>query len=228
MPLEQAYNALPAVGYFTNGGVGATGLTVLVDVWVWPAGAQLVTGAAATEIGGGNYGYTLSANLVTTEALYIFKFRTAGTADQAQVEGVWAVNKAGVEYLNGSNISLTVIAPVAVGGDVEIIQGDGYLDAQGRALAWETSEADQWPDLTTATAPTFYAKNLVTGALFNKTGTVVTPSGANKRVRVELTTTETAVLADKYRIWFEVTLNLQIVTLLDAQMNVQRDERVIG
>lgn len=228
MALEQAYNALPAVGYFTNGGVGATGLTVLVDVWVWPNGTQLVNGAAATEIGGGNYGYTLPANLVTTEALYIFKFRTAGTADQAQVEGVWSVNKAGVEYLNGSNISLTVLSPVALGGDVDIIQGDAYLVAHGRELAWETSDASQWPDLADATAPTFYAKNLVTGELFSKTGVVDVPSGANKRVYVELTSTESATIADKYHIWFQVTKGSGIVTLLDAQMNVQRDERVIG
>jgi hypothetical protein len=228
MMLEQRYNPLPAVGYFTNGGIGATGLTVLVDVWAWPNGTQLVNGAAATEIGGGNYGYVLSSSLVTTEALYIFKFRTTGEADQPQVEGCWAVNKAGIEYLSGSNISLTVIAPVAVGGDVDIIQGDAYTAALERALEWETSDADQWPDLTTATNPTFYAKNLVTGEVFSKAGTIPTPSGANKRVRVELTSTESATLADKYRIWFQVTLATEIVTLLDAQMNVKRDERVIG
>mgnify|MGYP001562334102 CR=1 FL=1 len=91
--LLKATEAAELVGYFVASGLGATGLTVTVDVWRrQPAGAwtEIVTGASATQIGDGGYEYQLSGASVTAGASYFYVFKTAGTADQKHVAGYCA------------------------------------------------------------------------------------------------------------------------------------------
>ncbi len=72
---------------FLDGGAGATGLTVTVDVF--ENGAQIVSAASATALDAtdapGVYTYTLATSYVDAEGVYLFRFNTAGTVDQTDV-----------------------------------------------------------------------------------------------------------------------------------------------
>jgi hypothetical protein len=120
------------------------------------------------------------------------------------------------------NGTVTVVSPVASGGEASVYQGDDYANADGRALAWSSNG---WPDLTSATI--LFMVRAQTGALFSKAGTVVSAGGATQTVRVELTATETAAL----QAWpAESTLRLRATlasggaaTLVDSTLSVIED-----
>jgi hypothetical protein len=97
--VEQIGQAVTFYAFFQASGLGATGLTVTVDVWN-PAGTQIVTGGSATAIGGGFYKYTLASGSVTAAGGYLCVFKTAGTADQQHVPSFWAVGSVWVEHLD--------------------------------------------------------------------------------------------------------------------------------
>lgn len=86
---------------------------------------------------------------------------------------------------------VSVAAPVALSGDVTLYKGDDYYAADDAALEWTDANA-RWPDLTGATA-TFLVRS-PSGSVFSKAATIVTPSGTGKKIRVELTAGETALL----------------------------------
>ena len=96
--LDQTGNTLVFDAFFTASGLGATGLTVTVDVWN-PAGSRVVTGGTATEIGDGLYTYTFSG-ATSTAGNYRAVFKTSGTADQPQVAALWIAGKAWVQNLD--------------------------------------------------------------------------------------------------------------------------------
>lgn len=99
--IEQIGTAIRFAAHFTAAKVGATGLAdVTVDVWN-PAGAQVVTDGAATEVGGGLYVYTYATP--STEGVHLALFKTAdGTVDLQHVPAAWAVGVAGVESLDAA------------------------------------------------------------------------------------------------------------------------------
>lgn len=83
--------ALPFTFYFTASQLGKTGLTVTVDVYN-PAGTLIVSGAAATAIGGGLYRYTLAGASVTTYGAYVAIGKTTDvTVDVREVPSEWVV-----------------------------------------------------------------------------------------------------------------------------------------
>ncbi|MCB9172340.1 MAG: hypothetical protein H6637_05390 [Ardenticatenales bacterium] len=84
--------------FFTNAGVGATGLTVTVDVY--RGATEIVTGGSAIEIGDGLYTYTLASGSVTNANHYRAVFKTAGTADQKHVPALWVVGSEWVERVD--------------------------------------------------------------------------------------------------------------------------------
>ena len=95
--IEQISNSVKFMAFFLASKVGATGLTVTVDVYN-PAGSLVVTAAAATAIGGGLYAYTLTST--PTEGEYIAIFKTAATTVDAQhIPSLWVVGRSGVENL---------------------------------------------------------------------------------------------------------------------------------
>ncbi|MBK8023528.1 MAG: hypothetical protein IPK19_19365 [Chloroflexi bacterium] len=97
--LEQVGNAITFLAFYTAEGVGADGLAVTVDVR--RGSATVISGAAAAEIGGGLYSYTLASGSVTNEALYTAVFKTTSTAvDQKHLPALWAVGAAGIEHLD--------------------------------------------------------------------------------------------------------------------------------
>src|SRR5689334_17056545 len=103
--------AIGADAAFTNGGLGATGLTVTCDVYDH-ADTKVVTAGACTEIGGGLYRYTLTSNLNTGLGRYRFVFKTSGTADRqhqfAEVFTVAWLTAAGGTVLAASQGTVTM------------------------------------------------------------------------------------------------------------------------
>jgi len=73
---------LPA--YFTASGLGATGLTVTVDVYRLSDNTEVITDGATTEIGGGGYFYSFTGQI--DNYFYVFK-TAAANVDQLQVAG---------------------------------------------------------------------------------------------------------------------------------------------
>lgn len=78
-----------------------------------------------------------------------------------------------------------MVSPVTAAGDIDIVHGDDFADADGLALDW-IEPSTGWPVLTGATIE-------LTSGGFTKAGTVVDPTGT-KKVRVELTAAESATL----------------------------------
>lgn len=78
---------------FINNAVGATGLTVTVDVDRHTRSdgtrTMLVTAGAATEGRNGMYWYLLTGADLTLYD-YVVMFKTAGTADQKQIASLWS------------------------------------------------------------------------------------------------------------------------------------------
>lgn len=150
---EQIGNALTFVAFYTEDGVGKTGLTVTVDVY-GPAYTKIVTDGVVTAIGGGLYRYTLASVSVTAEGAYSAVFKTADvTVDQKHVPALWTVGKAGVEHLDADltdikaktdtigALSVTVRSPVSMSGTITIYRGYDYKLADGRDLSFVS---DDW------------------------------------------------------------------------------------
>lgn len=118
-----------------------------------------------------------------------------GSLSGAIVNVSWTVITAAqadpVTYIAAGNVTLQ--SPVLISGLVEIYQGESYAVADGtnRALEWQTTDAATWPTLTSATIA-FIARHDQTAATISVAGSVVTATGATKKVRVELAPTDTA------------------------------------
>jgi len=100
--IEQLGTAITFHAFFVASGVGATGLTVTVEVYEGTTGTPIVTGASATEMGDGLYYYTLASGSVDAEGAYTAVFQTVGTADQKHLAAQWQVQVAGVENLDAA------------------------------------------------------------------------------------------------------------------------------
>ncbi len=145
----------------------------------------------------------------------------AASGGGASAASIWSyVNRT----LTGTTTPVTVTGPLVASDVIEIVQGDSYYNADGRALEWTSTS---WPDLTGATV-VFSAKNNLTTALdiANHAMTVVTPTGTAK-VRLELAASDTISLAlgAKAYSWdVQATLtNGHVVTLVRGQMTVHED-----
>lgn len=78
---------------------------------------------------------------------------------------------------------------VAQSGAVTTIQGDDYLADLGRALDW-VDAAGKWPDLTS------YEISVVIDNVKTYAGEVIKATGDNKKVRLELTGAQTALIPE--------------------------------
>lgn len=110
MPVEQIGNALVFQGFLTDGGIGKEGLVDATwDIYkVTTTGSSLIIpDAAAVEIGGGFYRYTLALGSVDVKAQYTGKLKTATTVDQFEVAMSWTVGPTWVERLD---VALTALA----------------------------------------------------------------------------------------------------------------------
>jgi hypothetical protein len=244
---EQLSNDLTVVAQYLDGIAPASGITTpTVDVVrVNSSGATtLITGAAATALGlDGLYSYTLPAASVTVSGVYVFRFLTASTTgiNSRVVICSYEVGLAGIENLDSPisevaadvwsysprtltiNGQVEVTGPVVEGGNITIMRGDDYKNADGRALTWTSTD---WTalDLSTATAIKFRTQKPY-GTVFEKDVTAV----SDTLVRLELTSAETAEFetgSKKYDFDIQATLlNGNTVTLVRAKMTVLEDVR---
>lgn len=127
-----------------------------------------------------------------------------------------------------SNANVVFVGPVALSGDVEIIRGDSYLAADGRALEWQTTDAATWPALSGASIK-FTVRSGVQ-VICSVAGSVVTATGANKKVRAELPATVTASLETppngpaRYQFDVQATLGSgSEITLVRGQITIHPD-----
>ena len=102
--------AINFYAHFVSSAVGATGLTVTVDLDSVAksdgARSALVTGGAAVEGIDGYYHYRYAtADLDTYDYMCIFK--TTGTADQKQIPSMWA------NYAIGNSAAIALAAPAS-------------------------------------------------------------------------------------------------------------------
>lgn len=105
------------------------------------------------------------------------------------VPGSYASGTAGHSLGRIGTGRIMTVSPVSQGGDVEIVRGDSYTSALGRALSWTDASA-AWPTLTDALV-TFELDDGGTSI----DGTVVVATGSSKSVKVEPTVTETSAIA---------------------------------
>ena len=134
MSIEQLNNPLTFYAFFTFSKQGVTGLTVTVDVYRVNTSAtatQVVTGASATEVGGGLYLYQLSSGTVTVEGEYVALFKTADTTvDVRHIPAIWAVQKAGTEYLDAQVTSRAAIADYTTARAVKLDNLDAAVTSR--------------------------------------------------------------------------------------------------
>lgn len=109
--MEQQGNALTFLAFYSEDGLGKTGLTVTIDVY--RNGSEVVTAGSATEVGDGLYSYTLASGTVNAEGLYAAVFKTAtDTVDQQHIPSLWIVGKGGIENLDAAVSSRATPAQV--------------------------------------------------------------------------------------------------------------------
>lgn len=99
------------------------------------------------------------------------------------VPGSYASGSAGHALGRIGSGQISVVNMVAQSGDISIVKGDDYYNADGRALDWTETDGT-WPTLTTASVKFYY----------NSTSwnmTVVTATGSSKKVRLELASSDT-------------------------------------
>lgn len=126
--------------------------------------------------------------------------------------------------LNVGALSVNYVGPVLQDGRLRIVRGDDYSVADDRAI--DVTESGVWPVLTGATVA-LKTRSHSSGAIFTKAGTVVTATGTPKKVRFELTASETGGLAiGVHDFDVEATLSSgRVVTLAQGLMTVLVDVR---
>lgn len=218
--LEQLSNDLPFTAFFVASKVGKAGLTVTVDVK--RQGTTVVTGASATDHGGGFYSYTLPAAYVILEGHYLAIFKTTdATVDQQHIPSLWLVNKAGLEHL-GASVQIQISNPIAADGTVSVVRGDDYNAADGRKLVW-TDNGNVWPDLTGASIKVT-VRDLNDQQLVQLTGAVDVATGSPKKVSAQPTATDLAIAVGHHKYDVEATISTRKVTLLRGTWRVFEDQ----
>lgn len=210
-------------------GSSQTGLTLsaqLVDTAGANVGSAVTTGFV--ELGAGNYTWTYAS--FPDDFRGAVKLSSSGT-----LKAIAAINPQEAEYTDAKTSSrlgtstsatITYTGPVATSGDVTIVHGDDYNNTDSRALEWSTTDTATWPDLTAATITLTVKAHAGGAAELTKTGTVVTPTGATKKVRVELTAANTTSLAlGSHKFDVQATLaSGRIATLITGTLNVLPDQ----
>lgn len=228
--IEQISNAITFYAHFIESKLGKTGLTVTVDVWRGSDATEIVTAASAVELGDGLYKYTLAGGSTGTESEYLAVFKTTTTTvDQQHIPAIWVVGKGGLEHLVTGGV--TVTSTVASSGDLALVRGDDYFEADSRELSFTSTG---WPDLTGATAIKITGRARTGPTIGNlwfgvndKSGSRVT-GGGSQTVVFELATTDTVKLvagtgSGKYDV--QATLaSGRIVTLTFGQIDVTEDQ----
>jgi hypothetical protein len=181
---------------------------------------------AIKDSGGGGGGGGLSAQ-ETRDAMQLAPTDEGDTAT-GSVDDKLNKIKLKTDLLGTGRV--TISAPLSSGGRLELYQGDDYSNTDGRSI--ELTNADgTWPDLTGASIEFRMRQVDETGAPIEVAGSVVTPTGANQKVRAEPTSTFTSQLTAatedeplNYRWIFVATLSSgRVVTLGSGLATVKED-----
>jgi hypothetical protein len=222
--------------------IGQTGLTLSAQLYNSDGttnGSAVTTGFVERPTGSGNYFWTYAAfpdafrGGVAITAAGVFKMSFSINPQEAEnVDTKTSSRATPADVTNalagGGPPAVTVVTPVLSGGNMQIVRGDDYANADGRALTFNISDptGSGLPSLTGATV------RLKTGLPnrpnlpnLNVIGTVVTATGTTRTVRFELTSAQTAVLVPiAYYFDVEATLSTgRVITLLQGQCIVLAD-----
>jgi hypothetical protein len=138
------------------------------------------------------------------------------------VPGSYAGGTAGAALGRIGSGQVTTVSVVAQNGDISVIKADDYYATDARSYDFIDVSA-AWPVLTAATI-TFYIYLADTNTtVLSKAGSIIVATGANKQVRVELTTSDTAKLnqfgMNIYKHSIKATLaSGHIITLLEGKV----------
>ena len=135
-----------------------------------------------------------------------------------EVPGAYASGSAGVALgrIGSGTFAVTVTNPVAQSGNVTTYMGDDYNNTDGRALEWTQSSGDGWPTSLSGATIAVYIEDEATFA-----GEVVTPTGDSKKIRLELTASETNSIpgsenGNTYNFQIVATHSSKIATLVEG------------
>jgi hypothetical protein len=174
---------------------GKTGLSPTIDIRRLKrsdsTASTVQTAASMTEWWKGLYYYVLSGADLDTYDYLAVAITADSTVDDQQIPAVWArfaettasfadplTNAVPGSYVSGTagaklgligTASISITSPVAVAGStINIVRGDGYYSADGRALEF-TDSGSTWPSLTSASAFVVIDGNavLLTGSIID-------------------------------------------------------------
>jgi len=176
--VEQQNAAVTFLAFFVAAKLGKAALSVAVDVYS-PAGAKIVNAAAAVEIGGGLYSYTLSGAATPAVGEYVALFTTADTTvDQRTIPALWSLGRAGVEHLDAD------VSSVAGAAWDEATADHAVAGSTGVALAAAGGAADPLLNAVPGAYPAGTA-GAVLGGLGAGAVTVVSPITAAGEVSLQ-------------------------------------------
>lgn len=206
-----AFQDTPAATGHTTQFVNTTGTNV---------GTPIATGFV--ELGGGYYTWTGTIPTGHQGAIKIIRAGTviaAGAINPQDAENQDVATSTRV----AAGGTITYTGPVAQTGNIVITRGDDYSATDGRALEWTTTDAATWPDLTNALPVTLTTSPVAGGAL-TKAAAIITATGATKKVRVELTATDTTLAVGTHKYDLQATLaSGRKVTLARGDFTVRQD-----
>jgi hypothetical protein len=179
-----------------------TGITSLAGWLRGLARKSTMDATAKSELnsGGGTYDEATDSLEANRDNIGTAGAGLTGLADPLDnaVPGDYAAGTGGYALGRLGRGELSVTSPVLANGDVETYQGATYNNTYGTALEW-TDDDNAWPTLTDAVILV-----LVNGNSFS--GSVVTPTGDGKTVRLELTATHSAAIDEgghDFQVWAE-------------------------
>ena len=206
-------------GVVKSGGTGdLVALKAVTPATMIAAKADVTSATPPTvpQIVNGVWDEQLSGHTTTGSAgKYLAASGAASDPLLSPVPGTYPTGTAGAALGHIASVPVVSISsPVATNGDILVYAGDDYYAADGRAIDI-TDLSGAWPDLTSATVM-FYAGTL------SKAMTVIVPSGASKKVRLEFSQVETtSVLPKTSRYRIVATLaDGHVSTLVEAILTV--------
>ncbi len=228
-----AYNFF---AFYTASKQGKTGLTVTVDVY-GPAGAE-VTGAAATEVGGGLYKYT---HTDATDGDYTAVFKTADATVDMQHVPALAATPVWETSTRTITMPAETIGAILTGTTVAARRGDTltipFVDLGslvGRSKLWMTIKREKYDRDSEAVMVLEESAGLtiVNGASHATTtdGTVTVTDAVSGDVTIVVKPAVTAIWMsghrDPERLWYDVQMLTAagvVITLSAGVFNLYAD-----
>lgn len=179
-------------GAFSTGLTGTVGYRIINLATTATVAARTTAGITETPAASRNYMIS-NGPVPSSEGRYeiLWDDGTNYYAEDLFVDRAISAN--GVPLFTSPGSQVTYTGPVAQSGDVTLVRGDDYTSADSRALEWTSETASDWPTLTGATIAFTVKSRSVGSSELIEAGSVVTATGASKKVRVELTAVETAL-----------------------------------